>query len=62
MVALTEPPSTAHKFRVAIARRTGPLLPLITENDFADWCITERHTCIDTTASGGNASLLGYSN
>ena len=54
--------STAHKFRVAIARRTGPLLPLITENDFADWCITERHTCIDTTASGGNASLLGYSN
>ena len=53
--------STAHKFRVAIARRTGPLLPLITENDFADWCITEHHTCIDTTASGGNASLLGYS-
>ncbi len=50
----------ARKIRIALAQRDGPLLPLITEIDFADWCTLERHTCIDTTASGGNASLLAH--
>ena len=44
--------------RVALAKRDGPLLPLITERDMADRCVIERHVCVDTTASGGNASLL----
>lgn len=44
--------------RLALAKRDGPLIPLIAEHDMADRCITERHVCIDTTASGGNASLL----
>ena len=52
--------STARKIRQALAKRSGPLLPLFTERDFSDWCIVERHTCIDTTASGGNATLLAY--
>ncbi len=44
--------------RQALANRNGPLIPLIAERDMADRCIIERHVCIDTTASGGNASLL----
>ena len=41
----------------ALAERSGPLLPLIAAPDRAHvWA--ERHLCIDTTASGGNAELL----
>jgi RHH-type proline utilization regulon transcriptional repressor/proline dehydrogenase/delta 1-pyrroline-5-carboxylate dehydrogenase len=48
----------ARKLRQALARRDGPILPLVTAADLAPWCVVERHLCIDTTASGGNASLL----
>lgn len=44
--------------RQALASRDGPLIPLITEEEFGDRCLTERHVCIDTTAAGGNVSLL----
>ena len=44
--------------RQALADRDGQLLPLWAEQDLADRCRLERHTCIDTTAAGGNASLL----
>ncbi|MCW9032719.1 MAG: bifunctional proline dehydrogenase/L-glutamate gamma-semialdehyde dehydrogenase PutA [Rhodospirillales bacterium] len=44
--------------RQALATRPGPILPLITERDFAERCILERHICIDTTAAGGNTALL----
>ncbi|MCI5078333.1 bifunctional proline dehydrogenase/L-glutamate gamma-semialdehyde dehydrogenase PutA [Oricola sp.] len=44
--------------RVALARRQGPIIPLIMEADPADRLILERHVCIDTTAAGGNAALL----
>ncbi len=45
--------------RKALAVRTGPIIPLLTNpQDMADQCIIERHICIDTTASGGNAALL----
>lgn len=44
--------------RQALSARDGVLIPLITELDFADRCVLERHVCIDTTAAGGNASLL----
>ena len=44
--------------RVALAKRDGPIIPLITKRDIADRCTLERHICIDTTASGGNAMLL----
>ncbi|MEM8586823.1 MAG: bifunctional proline dehydrogenase/L-glutamate gamma-semialdehyde dehydrogenase PutA [Pseudomonadota bacterium] len=50
--------ATARAMRVALAGRDGPIVPLITAGDLTLHCITERHVCIDTTAAGGNASLL----
>ncbi len=44
--------------RLALGIRKGALVPLITEEDFGDRCLVERHICVDTTAAGGNASLL----
>lgn len=43
--------------RSALSRRQGPILPLIADEEFGQ-CVLERHVCIDTTAAGGNASLL----
>ena len=45
-------------WRQALARREGPIIPLITCPADAEHLIRERHVCIDTTASGGNAELL----
>jgi RHH-type proline utilization regulon transcriptional repressor/proline dehydrogenase/delta 1-pyrroline-5-carboxylate dehydrogenase len=42
----------------ALALRTGPILPLIGGMPDAAHARLERHVCIDTTASGGNAQLL----
>src|SRR6056297_730011 len=50
--------ATARALRRALAERDGPILPLIRAADLAPHCVTERHLCVDTTASGGNASLL----
>jgi RHH-type proline utilization regulon transcriptional repressor/proline dehydrogenase/delta 1-pyrroline-5-carboxylate dehydrogenase len=44
--------------RRALAARSGPIVPQITEAEIATRCQVERHHCIDTTAAGGNASLL----
>ena len=44
--------------RQALAKRKGALIGLCAEQDFSDRCQIERHVCIDTTAAGGNASLL----
>ena len=44
--------------RAALARRPGPILPLITEDAAPERYVLERHLCVDTTAAGGNASLL----
>jgi RHH-type proline utilization regulon transcriptional repressor/proline dehydrogenase/delta 1-pyrroline-5-carboxylate dehydrogenase len=44
--------------RQALADRDGPIIPLLCEDDLARRLILERHVCIDTTAAGGNASLL----
>ena len=41
----------------ALAARAGPIVPLIGTPD-AGHALLERHVCIDTTASGGNAELL----
>ncbi|MCC0079833.1 MAG: bifunctional proline dehydrogenase/L-glutamate gamma-semialdehyde dehydrogenase PutA [Rhodobacter sp.] len=48
----------ARALAVALSRRAGPILPLITAMPDAAHALTERHLCIDTTASGGNAQLL----
>ncbi|MFN0113425.1 MAG: bifunctional proline dehydrogenase/L-glutamate gamma-semialdehyde dehydrogenase PutA [Paracoccaceae bacterium] len=44
--------------RHALARRQGPILPLLTEADMGPRLRIERHLSVDTTASGGNAALL----
>ncbi len=57
-VALWSQPTDLKRARQALARREGPLIPLIATRQMADYCVLERHLCIDTTAAGGNASLL----
>ena len=47
--------------RIALAKRDGPIVPLVTEIIGPDRYVSERHLCIDTTAAGGNASLLASS-
>lgn len=44
--------------RRALAQRSGPILPLVCDNNLESACVLERHVCIDTTAAGGNTSLL----
>jgi RHH-type proline utilization regulon transcriptional repressor/proline dehydrogenase/delta 1-pyrroline-5-carboxylate dehydrogenase len=53
-------PDTLKLYRQALAGREGVLIPLITEAeaDAPEQLIVERHLCIDTTAAGGNASLI----
>jgi len=48
----------ARACRRALARRAGPLVPLIVEEGVMQGLFAERHLCVDTTASGGNAALL----
>ncbi|MDA5095318.1 bifunctional proline dehydrogenase/L-glutamate gamma-semialdehyde dehydrogenase PutA [Aliiroseovarius sp. KMU-50] len=50
--------TTLRAMRKALADRPGALVPLITDEDFGPRCLLERHICVDTTAAGGNASLL----
>jgi RHH-type proline utilization regulon transcriptional repressor/proline dehydrogenase/delta 1-pyrroline-5-carboxylate dehydrogenase len=45
-------------YRIGLSEREGKLIPLICEIDALDRLIVERHLCIDTTAAGGNASLI----
>ncbi|MEO0829951.1 MAG: hypothetical protein AAFY03_05770, partial [Pseudomonadota bacterium] len=49
---------TARAYARALADRDGPLVPLITDLPDAAHVLHERHLCVDTTASGGNAALL----
>lgn len=44
--------------RQALAKRKGPIVPLETQDIAPSRYVIERHLCIDTTAAGGNASLL----
>ena len=44
--------------RIALAGRDGAIVPLETQAVAPERYVVERHLCIDTTAAGGNASLL----
>ncbi|WP_416138550.1 bifunctional proline dehydrogenase/L-glutamate gamma-semialdehyde dehydrogenase PutA [Halomonas sp. HK25] len=44
--------------RLALAERDGAIVPLETQTISPERYVVERHLCIDTTAAGGNASLL----
>jgi RHH-type proline utilization regulon transcriptional repressor/proline dehydrogenase/delta 1-pyrroline-5-carboxylate dehydrogenase len=57
-VALWSSKEDLNNARRALAQRDGAIIPLMTSSDMALQCIIERHICIDTTAAGGNASLL----
>ena len=48
-------------YREALAKRDGALLPLITEHTLDQRFVIERNLCVDTTAAGGNASLIAAS-
>ena len=58
VVAATGASPQAVAYRRAMARRAGPILPLVAEPLAPERYLVERHLCIDTTAAGGNASLL----
>ena len=49
---------TGRPYARALAGRNGPILPLVGGMPDAGHARLERHVCIDTTASGGNAQLL----
>jgi RHH-type proline utilization regulon transcriptional repressor/proline dehydrogenase/delta 1-pyrroline-5-carboxylate dehydrogenase len=48
----------ARAIRQALAERKGPIVPLVTEILYPAAYAHERAVCVDTTAAGGNASLL----
>jgi len=50
---------TARACAAALSQRAGPILPLITGMPDTGHALHERHVCVDTTAAGGNAALLG---
>lgn len=57
-VAFAGTPADAIELKQAMASRDERILPLITHSgDTMRFCV-ERHVCIDTTAAGGNATLL----
>ena len=50
---------TARAIETALAARRGPIMPLVCGLPDTARVRAERHVCVDTTASGGNAALLG---
>ena len=58
LVAFWGAAEQATAYRKALAAREGPIVPFTTAVEFQDACVVERHLCVDTTASGGNAELM----
>ncbi len=50
---------TAREIERHLARRSGPIVPMIPGRPDRARVLGERHVCVDTTAAGGNAALLG---
>jgi RHH-type proline utilization regulon transcriptional repressor/proline dehydrogenase/delta 1-pyrroline-5-carboxylate dehydrogenase len=61
LAAFDGPAPAARPYREALAARPGPIVPLARRAELGALCRLERHLCIDTTASGGNATLLASS-
>lgn len=59
VVALWGDDGSVRRARRALAQRSGPVVPLVCVADLESYCAVERHLCVDTTAAGGNATLLG---
>jgi RHH-type proline utilization regulon transcriptional repressor/proline dehydrogenase/delta 1-pyrroline-5-carboxylate dehydrogenase len=60
-VAFSATPDALRTARKVIARREGPIVPLISQEIDPVAYAHERAVCVDTTAAGGNASLLAGS-
>lgn len=58
VVAFSGAVDEARAIRRALAERAGPIVPLVTEVIYPAAYAHERAVCVDTTAAGGNASLL----
>ena len=58
VVACSADDETLRSVRRALSRREGPIVPLISEIINPAAYVHERAVCVDTTAAGGNASLL----
>jgi RHH-type proline utilization regulon transcriptional repressor/proline dehydrogenase/delta 1-pyrroline-5-carboxylate dehydrogenase len=59
VVALWSDEADLRCTRQALAAREGALIPLVSAaSELDSYCVHERHSCVDTTAAGGNASLL----
>ena len=58
VVASTADEDTLQAIRKALAGRDGMLVQLVTERVAPERYVLERHLCIDTTAAGGNATLI----
>ncbi|WP_168012643.1 bifunctional proline dehydrogenase/L-glutamate gamma-semialdehyde dehydrogenase PutA [Halomonas salinarum] len=57
-VAATGASDWTRELRLALAERDGAIVSLETQTISPERYVVERHLCIDTTAAGGNASLL----
>ncbi|MBY6138740.1 bifunctional proline dehydrogenase/L-glutamate gamma-semialdehyde dehydrogenase PutA [Leisingera daeponensis] len=51
--------ATGREIEQSLAKRDGAIVPLIPGKPDRARVLAERHVCVDTTASGGNAQLLG---
>jgi RHH-type proline utilization regulon transcriptional repressor/proline dehydrogenase/delta 1-pyrroline-5-carboxylate dehydrogenase len=58
VVAISADIDTLRALRRALAKRSGPIVPLVSEAIKPNAYMHERAVCIDTTAAGGNATLL----
>jgi RHH-type transcriptional regulator, proline utilization regulon repressor / proline dehydrogenase / delta 1-pyrroline-5-carboxylate dehydrogenase len=58
VVAISADVDTLRAIRRALARRSGPIVPLVSEVISPNAYVHERAVCVDTTAAGGNATLL----
>ena len=58
VVAFSGEGDAARSIRQALAERKGAIMPVVTEVIYPAAYAHERSVCVDTTAAGGNASLL----
>jgi RHH-type proline utilization regulon transcriptional repressor/proline dehydrogenase/delta 1-pyrroline-5-carboxylate dehydrogenase len=61
LVAFAGDAETLRRLRQSLASRPGPIVGIVTEKINPMAYVHERAICVDTTAAGGNASLLAAS-
>jgi RHH-type transcriptional regulator, proline utilization regulon repressor / proline dehydrogenase / delta 1-pyrroline-5-carboxylate dehydrogenase len=58
LVAFSGEAEAMRAIRAALSAREGAIVPLVAEIAYPAAYAHERAVCVDTTAAGGNASLL----